>query len=368
MQPDLSRVLAPLARLVAFDSRNPPRSITGEGLRELLQALLPAGFSYAVTDLGEGCVSVLATRGSPGLLFNVHLDTVPSDPGWVGDPLALRVEGVEGERAVGLGACDIKGAAACLVAAARENPAADMALLFTSDEEAGSSRCVRSFLASPHGFRRVVVAEPTRCRAVLEHRGIATCTGAFHGTGGHASSPRALEDSALHEAVRWASRALAFAGEQEALGSYKGLAGIRFNLGVMAGGTKANMIASAAELRYGVRPRPDQRPLDLLAALGALAPHPERVTWTPAFVAPPLPAPGRLEGAAALARELDLPAGEPVDFWTEAALFSEAGMDAVVFGPGDIEQAHTAGEWVALAELAAALDVYERILGAHAGG
>jgi acetylornithine deacetylase len=122
------------------------------------------------------------------------------------------------------------------------------------------------------------------------------------------------------------------------------------------------MIASAAELRYGVRPRPDQRPLDLLEALGALAPHPERVTWTPGFVAPPLPAAGRVAGPTALAADLGLPAGEPVDFWTEAALFSEAGLDAIVYGPGDIAQAHTAGEWVALSDLAAALAAYDRIL------
>ena len=106
----------------------------------------------------------------------------------------------------------------------------DAALLFTSDEEAGSSRCVRAFLADRHGFERVVVAEPTRCRAVLEHRGIATGNGSFRGTGGHASAPRALEDSALHEAVRWAARALAFAEGEERL-SYKGLSGVRFNLG-----------------------------------------------------------------------------------------------------------------------------------------
>jgi acetylornithine deacetylase len=67
-------------------------------------------------------------------------------------------------------------------------------------------------------------------------------------------------------------------------------------------------------------------------------------------------------GATALAADLGLPVGEPVDFWTEAALFSEAGLDAIVFGPGDIAQAHTAGEWVSLADLAAALAAYERIL------
>jgi acetylornithine deacetylase len=178
--------------------------------------------------------------------------------------------------------------------------------------------------------------------------------------GGHASTARALEDSALHEAVRWASRALAFAEDQEKK-TYKGLVGVRFNLGQMSGGTKANMIAAAAELRYGVRPRPDQVPHELLAVIGELAPRPERVTWTPGFIAPPLPTPGRLPGAAALAAELGLPEGEPVDFWTEAALFSEAGLDAIVYGPGDIAQAHTAGEWVSLGDLEGALATYDRI-------
>jgi acetylornithine deacetylase len=355
----LTGALARLEHLVSFDTRNPPRRIDRQGIFAHLVAALGAGFSCKLTDHGDGCVSLFATRGAPTLLFNVHVDTVPADPAWTGDPLRLRVEG---DRAVGLGACDTKGAAACLLEAVLRAPVArDVALLFTSDEEAGASRCVRAFLASRHGFSRVVVAEPTRALAVLEHRGIATCNGAFRGTGGHASAPRALEDSALHEAMRWGARALAFA-EAEEQQVYKGLGGIRFNLGLMSGGTKANMIAAGAELRYGVRPRPDQRPHDLLAALGALAPHPDRVTWTPGFVAPPLPSPGRLAGASALAAELGLPESAPVDFWTEAALFSEAGLDAIVYGPGDIAQAHTAGEWVALADLAAALAAYERIL------
>ncbi len=348
----MNEVLALLERLVAFDTRNPPRAVDAGGIFAFFIEALGPAFTPHLVDLGDGCISLLLTRGAPSLLFNVHVDTVPADPGWTRDPLALHIED---DRAVGLGACDIKGAAACLIEAARHSTG-DVALLFTSDEEAGSSRCVRAFLATPHGFTRVVVAEPTRCRAVVEHRGIATANGVFRGVGGHASSPRALADSAVHEAVRWSARALAFAEEQEQT-SYQGLTGIRFNLGVLQGGTKANMIASTAELRYGVRPRPDQRPLDLLAQISALAPHADRVAWTPGFVAPPL------RGGAPVAAELALPAGFPVDFWTEAALFSEAGLPAVVYGPGDIAQAHTAGEWVALADLAAALAVYQRILG-----
>ncbi|MCC6526805.1 MAG: acetylornithine deacetylase [Polyangiaceae bacterium] len=355
--------MATLEALVGCDTRNPPRAPAAGGVFAFVDGALPPGFARELVDLGDGCVWLYAWRGTPRVCFNVHLDTVPADPGWRGDPLGLVVEG---ERAVGLGACDIKGAAACLLTAVARVPG-DVGLLFTSDEEAGSSRCIRSFLDRKLCPPRVVVAEPTACRAVLEHRGIATATGSFRGVGGHASSPRALADSALHEAVRWAARALAFAEAAEAR-RYRSLAGIRFNLGVLAGGQKANMIAAEAELRFGVRPLPDQDPRTLLSELGALAPDPARVAWTPAFVAPPLPhpAPGTLDRALAFAADLGLEPAEPVDFWTEAALFSAAGHDALVYGPGDIAQAHTAGEWVSLSELARAEAAYERWVGGGA--
>lgn len=363
MNAALPDVLSLLAQLCAIDTQNPPRAIDRQGIFAAIEAALGADFSCEIADLGDGCLSLLAVRGSPTLLFNIHVDTVPADPGWKGDPHTLRVEG---DRAIGLGACDIKGAAAALIVAARRTKG-DVAMLFSSDEEAGSSLVVRTFLASlasKRAYRGVVIAEPTRCKAIVEHRGIATASGVFHGEGGHASSPRALADSAIHESVRWASRAIAFAEENEAR-RYGALSGIRFNLGVMHGGTKANMIASSTELRFGVRPLPDQRPHDLIDAITGLAPRADRVTWTPGFLAPPLPAAGADLGAArALAAELGLPLGGAVDFWTEAALFSEAGLPSIVYGPGDIAQAHTAGEWVRLTELAEAEATYERILSA----
>jgi acetylornithine deacetylase len=364
----LPEVLPLLERLVAFDTRNPPRAIDRGGIFAFLVEALGPGFTSTVTDLGDGCVSLLSVRGTPSLLFNVHVDTVPKDPAWTRDPLRLTVEG---ERAVGLGAADIKGAAACLLAAVRR-ASGDVALLFTSDEEAGMSRCVKHFLEQRHAFRGVVVGEPTACRAVLEHRGAASATMTFLGTGGHASAARAIRDSAIHEAVRWSARALAFAEESEAR-RYKDLCGIRFNIGVVSGGIKVNMIASTATLRFGVRPLPDQRPEELIAELAALAPSAERIGVEPGFLAPPLPAAPaedpspagvarRVAGAEMLARELFLPLGEPVDFWTEAALFSDSGLPALVYGPGNIREAHTAGEWVALAELHEAATVYQRIL------
>lgn len=368
----LPATLGHLERLVAFDTRNPPRAIDGGGIFEYLRSHLAAlGLACEVRDLGDGCVYLFATRGDPRLLINVHVDTVPADPRWVGDPLRLKIDGVERDRAVGLGACDIKGAAAAILAAL-PGTTGPCALLFSSDEEAGSSRCVRDF-CSRHRFPEVLVAEPTSCRAILVHRGIASATAAFSGIGGHASAARALTDSAIHEAVRWASAALELAAAAEAEApAASGLRGLRLNLGAIAGGLKANMIAAACELRLGVRPPPEIPPLAALERLRGLMRDPARLTLSAGFVAPPLPAaaPERLGGAlaaaSALAERLGLDRGPAVDFWTEAALFSEAGSTALVFGPGSIAEAHTAGEYVALADLAAAAAHYRRLLAGEA--
>ncbi len=110
----LEQTLDHLQALVSFDTRNPPRAITTGGIFDYLRANLP-GFNVEVIDHGAGAVSLYAVRGTPKYLFNVHLDTVPDSPHWSADPHVMRRLD---DRVVGLGVCDIKGAAAALVAAA----------------------------------------------------------------------------------------------------------------------------------------------------------------------------------------------------------------------------------------------------------
>lgn len=363
----LDATLAHLRALVAFDTRNPPRAIDAGGVFEYLRAQLD-GFDVRVTDHGAGAVSLLAVRGKPRLLFNVHLDTVPDSPRWSASPFELRVTD---DRAIGLGACDIKGAAAGLLAVAAVTQG-DMALLFTSDEEGADPRCVKAFLdAFPSradgadatktrvqgAFGAVIVAEPTQARAVLAHRGIQSVRARFKGTAGHASRAQGRNDSALHQAVRWSAAALDFADARRAE-TFGGLAGMRFNLGRLEGGIKPNMIAPDATLRFGMRPLPSMDPDGLLVKLQHLV-ECAPVEFEETFRGPPLPAGAahdadvRLARARALADGLDLPVGAAVDFWTEAALFSQAGYPTLVYGPGDIAQAHSADEWVALEALRA---------------
>jgi acetylornithine deacetylase len=371
-RPARDQLLAHLADLVACDTRNPPRDPAPIGrLFSLVSDALGPGFSVELRDLGDGCRWLSARRGGDGRsrreipLVNVHIDTVPKDAGWTRDPFQLDLTTIDGELcAVGLGACDIKGAvAAFLVAAARTN--GPIELLLTSDEEAGSSRCVQTFVAEHDVVgRMVLVAEPTQGRAVVAHRGIGTAVITFNGVAGHASHKRAAVDSAVAEAVRFGAAALELAAADDQA--------IRLNLGRIEGGTKANMIASSCLLRFGVRPPPELAADAVLARLQGLL-TPGRATFERGFLAPALPAPwGERDIATARATSraranaLGLLPGDDVDFFTEAAFFSAAGADAVVFGPGDIAQAHTPDEWVRVVELEAVAAAYAAVMGGPA--
>ena len=355
-------ILKHLEALVSFDTRNPPRAIGTGGIFDYLIAQLP-GFDCRVTDHGDGAVSLLAVRGQPTRVFNVHLDTVPSSDAWTADPLTLRATD---DRAIGLGACDIKGAAAGLIVAAQRTTG-DAAFLFTTDEEANDARCIAAFLASEYRFREAIVAEPTRCEAVLAHRGISSVLLKFRGAAGHASGANALQSNALHHAMRWGSKALDLV-ESEAHRRFGGLTGLRFNIGKVEGGIKANVIAPSAEVRFGFRPLPSHSIDALHAQFGGCAAQGTLERYQETFRGPSLPAGDVAEAenrrlqARDLADELGLPIGNAVDFWTEASLFSAAGLTAIVYGPGDIAQAHTADEWVALDQLDAYAASIVRIL------
>lgn len=355
----LPQCIEHLRELVAIDTRNPPRLFDGGGIFSYVRSQLP-DFDIEVRDLGAGAVYLYAKRGDPKILFNVHLDTVPDSPAWSRDPFSLNV--LE-DRVVGLGACDIKGAAAALLAVARAVKG-DAAFLFSSDEEANDARCIADFLKRGESFDGVLVAEPTRVRAVAVHRGISSVRVAFTGEAGHASN--ALNPSAVHKAIRWGGACLDIV-DSMADEKFAGLQGTRFNIGKVEGGIKGNVIAPSAELRFGFRPLPSQDMDALHARFRELAGA--EALYEELFRGPSLPSGAhsdkRLLRAENLAAQFDLPLGRPVDFWTEASLFSQAGYDTLVLGPGDIAQAHSADEWVLLSELSTYTQQVARIIGAQ---
>lgn len=352
-------LLGHLERLIACDTQNPPREITGDSdIFQYCSGVVGSGFTMDIRDHGDGHVSWYAVRGAPEVLFNVHLDTVPNGDGWDSDPQTLRVS--DG-RAYGRGACDIKGAAAALLAIAEQGPD-NLALLFTSDEEGAGGCCVENFLETGEGarYRQAVIAEPTNCRAVLGHRGFLSVKTRFAGEPGHSSEPRALADNANHQMARWAAAALNVAASRKTSPDDPGSC---MNIGIVDGGSKSNVIAGGAFVHWSARLRPGESNDAFLDEIRACASAGSDVSWEVPFKGEPLPAGGQDDReASAFCDNNGLPLTGPVDFWTEASLFSAAGLPALVLGPGDIAQAHAANEWVTLDQLQRAQELYSGVV------
>jgi len=355
----LTRILQNLEALVACDTQNPPRLIDGDSrIFRLCTELAGSGFRTRLWDHGDGHVSWYAVRGRPAVLFNVHLDTVPNGEGWSTDPLGLQVK--DG-RAYGRGTCDIKGAAAVLLNLAQQG-AQDLALLFTSDEEGAGGCCVENFISSGETgrYEQVIVAEPTSCIAVLGHRGFLSVKTRFHGVPGHSSETRALDENANHRMARWAASALQLAHSKKQAEDDPGTC---INIGIVDGGTKSNVIAGSAFVHWSARLRPGESNEDFLAEIQSCDTAGSTTEWEVPFSGHPLPASGHSDDAArAFCQKHGLACAEPVDFWTEASLFSQAALPAMVLGPGHISQAHVADEWVELEQLSTALDLYSKVV------
>lgn len=352
-----------LSRLVAFDTRNG----TGDEialvryLSEALKAHNPDALIVETVPRSRGksdSAYVLAVWGTPEVLLNVHIDTVPSGKGWEADPLTLREVG---EKLIGLGSSDIKGAAACILAALETVTPRNAAVLFSGDEEHGSE-VMPAVIKAGHtgGAPMAIVCEPTGCRVGRRHRGMLAFQTKFTGPGGHSSLSDATAAPLLN-AARLASAIGDYGDKNRGFGQapYKGLAA---NVGDLKSDGAYNVIPTAADLKFSLRPPPGDdvaaRANDIRKIAANMFPDNalETIVEFPSFEAKDLKAFERYFGPF---EPLDLP------YWTEAAMLSDAGLNVVVYGPGDVEQAHRPNEFVTKAQMAQAQEVYAKALSGH---
>jgi acetylornithine deacetylase len=363
--PPSDRLHSLLAELVAFDTQNPSgdeRSMV-QWLANQLETLGAARVEAFAAGAHHGVYAVFGA--SPSLLLNAHVDTVPANTGFTSRPhdLVLR-----GSRLQGLGAADTKGAIACILAALETcrkagRPIRDVGVLFSGDEELGGL-VMRDFLDSgrARGLTHAIVCEPTECRIGVRHRGIAAATATARSPGGHSS--RADHLPAPIVATARAAVALHAWGQRYRGQGPPGYEGLCVNVAAIDGGVAFNVVPTHAVLTLSFRPWPGADVHALLEeakAEASAAAAPDALEWEVTFANPPL----ATRDAAAFARWLPGPVGDPIDlqFWTEAALLSSAGIDAVVFGPGGIAQAHAPDEYVEIAQLVGAYEAFLRIVG-----
>jgi acetylornithine deacetylase len=353
-----------LAELVSFDTQNPDGD-EGPLVRRLAEELRALG-AAAVDEVAVGEHAYVYARfgAAPELLLNAHVDTVPANTGYSSPPhLLVR----RGSRLHGLGACDTKGAiAAILDALAALTPEArarlNVGVLFSGDEEKAGT-CIRAFLDSDaaRGLERAIVCEPTGCRVGVRHRGICAATATVVGPGGHSSRVDELVNPIA--VLARAAVALDEWGASKRGEGPRGFEGLCLNVAALDGGLAFNVVPTRATLKLSLRPAPGADGAALLAeaerrARAAVAPH--ALEWAVEIDSPPF----ATRDLAAFAPALGDAAASPLDlgFWTEAARLSEMGIDAVVYGPGRVEEAHAADEHVEVAELEAARALFARAL------
>ena len=355
------RLVERLAELISFDTRNPDGD--ERPLVQRLGAELRALGAATVEEVDVGDHAYVYARfggAAPRLLLNAHVDTVPANEGYTSPPhLLVR----RGDRLYGLGTADIKGAIAAILEALAAGPITrPVGVLFSGDEEHGGS-CIRAFLdtEAARGLERAIVCEPTRCRVGVRHRGIGAATVTLEAAGGHSSR---VDDMVNPIAVlARAAVALDDMGIELRSKGPPGFKGINLNVAALDGGIAFNVVPTRATLTFSVRQPPGERVEDLLSEAerrvrAATSPH--AIAWAVTISSPSLQ-PRDIAGfepllGARMSDTLDL------GYWTEASRLSERGIDAVVFGPGDIAQAHAADEYVDIAELEAAQAAFAHVL------
>ena len=293
--------------------------------------LIARGWSVTVQEVSPGRGNVWATRGQGAITLSTHLDTVPPH-------IPPRLEG---ERLYGRGACDAKGIAAAMMVAA-ENLAANgerrVDLLFVVGEEKGSDGA-RLANQLPATSRFLLNGEPTESRLATGTKGSLRVTVRTRGRAAHSAYSH-LGRSAIVPMI-----ALLPELERLALPSDPQFGATTINIGLIKGGTEANIVPDLCETELMVRVIGDPAPVK--QALEKWAEGKAELEWgsyTP------------------MQRLRTVPGFEtgPMAYTTDVPFLTRWGTP-LLFGPGSIHVAHTPDEFVDVGELTASVDAYERL-------
>lgn len=370
-------VIGLLADLVAIESINPGHDPAGSGevrvadyvcawaarrgLEAVRQPVLPGGRDNVLISVDSG-------RPGRHLLLEAHMDTV-TVTGMTIPP--FRPDIAEG-RLYGRGACDVKAGLAAMMFAL-EQAAADrgswtgrVTLAAAVDEEFGFRGAVK--LAETLRADGAVVAEPTGNQVVTAHRGALRFQVTAHGRAAHSSKPHlgcnaitAMARVILHldDALRarLADRVHPLCGPASAI------------ISLIKGGVQVNWVPPECTIDVELRTLPGQDGAELLdfvrrtaAGTPGLDPDIRIEAAAPYLDSASLECPpdAAVARAALEAAGQAAPVGAP--YGTDAGKLAKAGIPSVVVGPGSIDQAHGAVEWVELEQVIAAVELYGRVL------
>ncbi len=380
------RVLRLLTDLVRIDSavtsneqadRDRVEERMAEYLTDHLQAM---GMTIERQEVVPGRPNLIASwpnqgAGGRSLMLEAHMDTV-TVAGMTIDPFAAEIR--DG-RVWGRGTCDTKGSMAAfltglaLAAEADRLPVDKLFFVASMSEETG---CRGARALMEYGFRTdaAIVGEPTGCRLITAHKSPLWLTLETTGRSCHASAP----DRGAN-AIDTMARVIGFVHgpwrERISSSRHPLLTPSTAAVTLIEGGTKINIIPAACRVQVDGRYVPGEPPerivetftRELLEYIGGseAVRVAEWISHAGLNTDPEAPLAAALLKLCAEARGQRSPEG--VNYFADTGPYSEAGITAVLFGPGDIAQAHTADEFLELDELFTATAVIRELLTRHAG-
>ncbi|WDR02644.1 acetylornithine deacetylase [Devosia algicola] len=381
--PLLTDATALLDDLIAYDSISLKSNLSL--IAYLAERLDHLGIHTSLSHSSDGQrANLFATVGpldtDGGIVLSGHTDVVPvAGQDWTGDPFTTRLHD---DRIYGRGTCDMKGFIACAMASAplfaSQKLTRPLHFAFTFDEEVsclGAQVMLEQLARTGPKPAVCIVGEPTEMRIIEGHKGCCEYATHFTGSPGHASQPD-LGVNAVHYAVRYVTRLLEIGEALKARAPKDS----RFDppwstiqVGRIEGGTARNIIAGACSLSWELRPvnaadlafaKTDITTYvqnTLLPAMQAVSPDADIVTDIIGEIIGLQPM--SQSEAETLVRALtgDNAPAQCVAFGTEAGLFQQLGIATVICGPGSIQQAHKADEFVALSQLDTCLSMMSQL-------
>lgn len=310
-------------------------------------------------------------QGSGGLAYFGHTDVVPADD-WVFDDHGPFQPTVKEGRLYGRGSCDMKGSVACMLAAMEQVAAKDLRhpvyITCTADEEigyggarevAGRSEVFREMVV---GEARGIVGEPTMLEVVHGHKGTYGIVVTSHGEAAH-SSTRAGKNANL-AMIPFLQEMKAIHDESETNPEWQNgdfdPPTISWNIGINDHTHAINIKPPQSVCTVYFRPMPGQEPDQLVqrarqAAESCGLDFQVPRTALPMYVDPK--SPYVLEVLELANRDQS----QTVSYGTDGCIFHEM-KNLVVLGPGSIEKAHTADEWIALEQLEKGTELYRKLI------
>jgi acetylornithine deacetylase/succinyl-diaminopimelate desuccinylase-like protein len=235
-------------------------------------------------------------------------------------------------------------------------------------EETGQPGSIDFGRRHPSGYDFAIVGEPTECRIVHAHKGCAWIEVDVLGLAAHASTPDRGRSAILDAARLALALDATWRPELEAAFSHPLFGAPTLNIGLIRGGTRANIVPDRAVLTLDLRTTPafdEADPLVVLAAFIDRTLPGLRVHFSQTGRSKPLLTPPEHPMLGRLARATGAPLAT-APWFCDAAHLAAAGIPAVAAGPGSIAQAHTEDEWIALDALEDGVAFYGRFLDAIA--